>query len=169
MNGLRVGDGALVGIGSNVIRDVAAGTRVVGNPAERSQRPPPWARASRNETRHEHPGLEHPRHRGCGLVGSTTIDLLLREPRPRPHRHPRRPEPRHARERDRSTSRFARDAGARRHPRPGDGAQGDRRHGLGDPHGDAAHHRVRGRAARGARRDVRRQLQRRRGGAASRA
>ena len=33
MNGLRVGRGALIGLGSNVIRDVAAGIRVVGNPA----------------------------------------------------------------------------------------------------------------------------------------
>ena len=33
MNGLRVGDGALVGLGSNVIRDVPAGARVAGNPA----------------------------------------------------------------------------------------------------------------------------------------
>lgn len=33
MNGLRLGNGALVGLGSNVIRDVAAGIRVAGNPA----------------------------------------------------------------------------------------------------------------------------------------
>ena len=33
MNGLRIGSGALVGIGSNVIRNVAADARVVGNPA----------------------------------------------------------------------------------------------------------------------------------------
>ena len=33
MNGLRVGCGALIGLGSNVIRDVAADARVVGNPA----------------------------------------------------------------------------------------------------------------------------------------
>jgi sugar O-acyltransferase (sialic acid O-acetyltransferase NeuD family) len=33
MNGLRIGSGALVGLGSNVINSVAAGARVVGNPA----------------------------------------------------------------------------------------------------------------------------------------
>ena len=33
MNGVRVGDRALVGLGSNVIRDVPAGARVAGNPA----------------------------------------------------------------------------------------------------------------------------------------
>jgi sugar O-acyltransferase (sialic acid O-acetyltransferase NeuD family) len=33
MNGLRVGSGTLVGLGSNVISSVAAGARVVGNPA----------------------------------------------------------------------------------------------------------------------------------------
>ena len=33
MNGLRLGDGRLVGLGSNVIRDVPAGARVAGNPA----------------------------------------------------------------------------------------------------------------------------------------
>ena len=33
MHGLAVGDGALVGFGANVIRNVAAGARVVGNPA----------------------------------------------------------------------------------------------------------------------------------------
>jgi sugar O-acyltransferase (sialic acid O-acetyltransferase NeuD family) len=32
MNNVRIGDGALVGIGSNVIRDVAPGAKVVGNP-----------------------------------------------------------------------------------------------------------------------------------------
>jgi len=33
MNGLRVGSGALVGLGSNVISSIAADARVVGNPA----------------------------------------------------------------------------------------------------------------------------------------
>ena len=33
MNGLDIGDGALIGIGSNVIRNVAPGARVAGNPA----------------------------------------------------------------------------------------------------------------------------------------
>jgi acetyltransferase-like isoleucine patch superfamily enzyme len=34
MNGLRIGAGALIGLGSNVIRDVDAEARVVGNPAK---------------------------------------------------------------------------------------------------------------------------------------
>ena len=33
MNGLRIGAGSLIGLGSNVIRDVAPVARVVGNPA----------------------------------------------------------------------------------------------------------------------------------------
>jgi len=32
---LRVGDGALIGMGTTVIRDVPAGARVVGTPARR--------------------------------------------------------------------------------------------------------------------------------------
>ena len=32
-NGVRVGDQALVGLASNVVRDVPAGARVAGNPA----------------------------------------------------------------------------------------------------------------------------------------
>ena len=33
MNGLEVGEGALIGLGSNVIRAVPRGARVAGNPA----------------------------------------------------------------------------------------------------------------------------------------
>jgi acetyltransferase-like isoleucine patch superfamily enzyme len=32
-NGIKIGAGALVGLGSNVIRDVPAGSVVAGNPA----------------------------------------------------------------------------------------------------------------------------------------
>jgi len=33
MHGIEIGAGALVGLGSNVIRNVAGGTKVAGNPA----------------------------------------------------------------------------------------------------------------------------------------
>jgi acetyltransferase-like isoleucine patch superfamily enzyme len=33
MNGVRVGDGVLVGMATNVIREVPSGAKVVGNPA----------------------------------------------------------------------------------------------------------------------------------------
>ena len=33
MNGLTIGSGTLVGLGSNVIRSVPAGSRIAGNPA----------------------------------------------------------------------------------------------------------------------------------------
>ena len=98
---------------------------------------------------------------GCGLVGSTTIDLLLRDYSPGQHRDPRQPQSRHARQRRRGAQGPACDAGARRHPRRRDRAQGHAGHGRRDPHGHPAHHRVRRRAARSARRHVRRQLQRR--------
>ena len=42
---------------------------------------------------------------GCGLIGSTTIDLLLRDHAPGAHRHPRQSESRHARQRRATRSR----------------------------------------------------------------
>ena len=72
MNGLRIGDGALVGLGSNVIRDVPAGARVVGQSG-------PTA-SERSDSRDMNiDGASILVTGGCGLVGSTTIDLLLRE------------------------------------------------------------------------------------------
>ena len=75
MNGVRIGARALVGLGSNVIRDVPEGATVAGNPA----RPLP-----KNCLTIEGYGMKIKGSKilvtgGCGLVGSTTIDLLLRD------------------------------------------------------------------------------------------
>ena len=64
---------------------------------------------------------------GCGLVGSTTIDLLLREHDPARIVILDNLERGTLAQRRGGAARSARDAGPRRHPRPRDRAQGHAR------------------------------------------
>jgi hypothetical protein len=88
MNGLRIGDGALVGLGSNVIRNVDPGSSLQATPPKHLSKP--WPKKSTDG----HQRRKHTGHRwlrsGRFPRPSTSCCVSIHPP----HRHPRQPEPR---------------------------------------------------------------------------